>query len=1494
MTGRVNTKFVVALLVAMVLLTGGSIFAWRKLVQTDPAELIARGDVAMKQNNIPLALEQYRRALERRSSDPAIIRRYIDAVSMMPTPNITDARTYIEQMAMWMTNAVSLSPGDAAALDRLARFHYRLATEMNSTSSFDEIRTRCNQALERKADMLVALRWRGIAQTNRMRLLDLPDAERAATEKDLLAALEADPNDLEAEQHLVQWYLLEARHLDRAATTAARAKELFAKGVDQSQKMLARDPADPRRMVNHLRTLATVRDTSAATEMMNNLEKQLLLKPEPADVVATTADMLVGTDFRYLEREGASGTMTRGMARSETLLRAAVAQHADDPELNFRLGRILSQQRNYDQAIYYFGHIRGLNPPNSPIDSLDLFQLQLGALFEQGNVMLNKADLAADPAERTAIMAQVEKIITELDSASRNSAQVNFLQGKLAMVREQWALATVKLDLANEQYKEQFPDALMLSAKARSRQGDEGAAAVRLEQLLKINPRLIVPHYELARINLKLRKYDTAWKHIKTVLDEFNPQDATALQLMAALLAQTGRIDEAINVYKQLDPAKHPELSLPLATLYMNAKKNDEAHKLLDPLYRAKPGDTRTLQLLLRVTTDPAQAAQYLALAKQAGVEDSLLKVIASVQSGDAADASQAMEEMVGQETDPLQRALGLYRLYQRSNKPDLAAQELAKATAINRDHPAVIEAQFQTALTARAWGEANALAARAATLNMDLAQGLFYYGQLAMAQGQYDNAATSFRRAVVMRPVFSDGWNQLGDAQRLMGDLGEAVTSYRRAIDQRPNNLRALNNLASVLIAREDFREALDALRAAADFASGDREIVERYLVFEERYGDPSKALAARQKYAEQNPADLGARRALAASLARGQKFAEAQTLVDQLIAAEGKTPANLSVAALILAVQGQRDQALKLLEDHVASRGDKVIAEEYMLLASYQRTFGDNEAAIASLRKAIAIEDPKLHPASRVLADFFFDTGRYADAVGLYQTIWSSNEPDRPVGQRLAEALMRSGDPKQAQDLLAQLVAKFGQDVNSSLLAGIIATVRNEYDQAMTHFNRAVELAPNRAIVYFHRAELYASRPGGDAAAITDLGRALDLDAKAPQPRFLLAQLYLRRAETRDAVRELQTLVRATPEFVRARSLLAQILLDLRDFDALRPFLNESARMFPRDPQWPRFQARLASRAGELDKVVSFLEQAMKIAPTRDTLGDLVNALIDAKRPADGLASLDANDAVVQESSILLAVRGRALVALNRPDDAQIAFSKAVAAINSYNTAGIAGSLAANAIGLDKTLALMQEQAQGDKASMLGLTMAGLELSHGRTQQAADRLQKLQDVVKPGSKDHAIRENFLSVAYHKLGQYDRAREAYEKLLQLEPGNVSAMNNLAYIFADKLNRPQDALAMARKAEAITPYDAEIVDTLGWAQFRAGQVSEALATLQRSIQIRKIPANLYHLAEALLSKGEVTKARELLTEAQALAVQLNDQDIAKSAQQRLEEISKRN
>jgi serine/threonine protein kinase/tetratricopeptide (TPR) repeat protein len=120
----------------------------------------------------------------------------------------------------------------------------------------------------------------------------------------------------------------------------------------------------------------------------------------------------------------------------------------------------------------------------------------------------------------------------------------------------------------------------------------------------------------------------------------------------------------------------------------------------------------------------------------------------------------------------------------------------------------------------------------------------------------------------------------------------------------------------------------------------------------------------------------------------------------------------------------------------------------------------------------------------------------------------------------------------------------------------------------------------------------------------------------------------------------------------------------------------------------------------------------------------------------------------------------------------------------------------------------------------------------------------------------------------------YRRAEADYSAILNREPNQYGSLNNLAWFLATcpdpRLRDPRRAVELARKATTLQPQRPVGWNTLGIAQYRAGDWEAARRTLTKSIELyasRSPPAtlesfNTFFLAMAHWQLGERERARQ--------------------------------
>ncbi len=123
-------------------------------------------------------------------------------------------------------------------------------------------------------------------------------------------------------------------------------------------------------------------------------------------------------------------------------------------------------------------------------------------------------------------------------------------------------------------------------------------------------------------------------------------------------------------------------------------------------------------------------------------------------------------------------------------------------------------------------------------------------------------------------------------------------------------------------------------------------------------------------------------------------------------------------------------------------------------------------------------------------------------------------------------------------------------------------------------------------------------------------------------------------------------------------------------------------------------------------------------------------------------------------------------------------------------------------------------------------------------------------------------------------LERLDRVPEAvavFRDVLRRRPDDPTAMNSLGYTLLDRTRRVREGLALVERAVEHKPDSYAIIDSVGWGLYRAGRAAEAREWLERAWSRSQDPEVAAHLGEVLWSLGQRDEARELWSEAAAMA-----------------------
>ncbi len=273
-------------------------------------------------------------------------------------------------------------------------------------------------------------------------------------------------------------------------------------------------------------------------------------------------------------------------------------------------------------------------------------------------------------------------------------------------------------------------------------------------------------------------------------------------------------------------------------------------------------------------------------------------------------------------------------------------------------------------------------------------------------------------------------------------------------------------------------------------------------------------------------------------------------------------------------------------------------------------------------------------------------------------------------------------------------------------------------------------------------------------------------------------------------------------------------------------------------------------AELAGMRDQIVALQSAAQVASLEKSALENRVRqlqvtAVNSAPAPAPGQADSEARiRALTQDRDNLLAKLGEA--------------NKELYGSRKQGAAARINELTDEVYALRARLAV-------DEAQVIPYTPEELALFKAAAPQLADRNAQKKSVQElPGGAAELVAE---AQHYFSAGQYDKAEDDYQKILQHDQNNGLVLANLAMIEMEQ-GKLDEAEKHIKEAVAQSPNDAYNLSTLGYLKFRQEKYDEALDALSRAAKLDpRNPEIQNYLGLTLGHKGLRAQAETALRKA---------------------------
>jgi tetratricopeptide (TPR) repeat protein len=471
----------------------------------------------------------------------------------------------------------------------------------------------------------------------------------------------------------------------------------------------------------------------------------------------------------------------------------------------------------------------------------------------------------------------------------------------------------------------------------------------------------------------------------------------------------------------------------------------------------------------------------------------------------------------------------------------------------------------------------------------------------------------------------------------------------------------------------------------------------------------------------------------------------------------------------------------------------------------------------------QAINTQDPGISERAFRIAEYLG-----ADQAALDTSlIWAKNAPDDLEAQRAAAIqLARSGRYDDSMAYMEKVLQGKGDTHFDFLALSAADTDPDTRNGLMKSFDRLLQKHPKNSQLVFGKALLLQQDDEAEAALKL-------LEQNPPEegevaPILLRARLLQNLNRGKEAIPLLEKSIKKYPDDKRLRLTYARMLVEQdRMEDAKVQFAN-LVQQYPDDDELRYSLALVCLEAKAWDEAKGYLEE-----------------LIERESHVDS-AHLNL---------------GRIAEENNAPQAALLEYAQ-VGPGNDYLPAQLrqADILMSNGRTdeAEKRLAAARE-AEPDYAIQLYLIQAETLSANNQGERA---WKVLQQALLQYPDD-------LNLLYTRAMQAEKRNDLaqMEKDLRLiikrDPENAMALNALGYTLSDRTTRYDEAKVLIEQAHKLNPEDPAVLDSLGWVNYRLGNLDEAERLLRMALERFPDQEVAAHLGEVLWANGKQREARQI-------------------------------
>ena len=699
--------------------------------------------------------------------------------------------------------------------------------------------------------------------------------------------------------------------------------------------------------------------------------------------------------------------------------------------------------------------------------------------------------------------------------------------------------------------------------------------------------------------------------------------------------------------------------------------------------------------------------------------------------------------------------------------------------------------------------------------------------GQRYFDKGQYREAEIQFENAIQVDSRFADAHYKLALAAMKLQQWPTAYQELLTTVQIQPDQYAAHLDMANLLIMGRQFNEAKEHLDLLAQKQPNNPDVYIARANYYAATNNTTAALADMQKALQLDPSRSDSYLNLALLLVRGQQWDTAEVNFKKAVALNPKSMTALVSLGSFYQTRGRFPEAEQVFRRAIETAADDP-SPRLSLAALYM---AENKPAQAEdfLRQSKK-DFPNDAVGYRMLGDFYFANNQLDKATTEYAALYQDHPKDLVVTKNYIQLLILKDRLDDARKLNDEVVKAKRDDPDAQVYKGEIEIRSGKASDAVNTLQAVLKNDPDNAVAHYQLG-LAFDQLGNTNRAEAEWRDAVRLRPDIVEAYRALAGVAIHRGDPGELAKDADQIIALQPASPDGYLLRAVADIDRKDFSTADEDIHRSLEKEPNNPAAYVQLGNLRMAQSKYAEAQKAYGQGLDQDPnSTDALGGVLNVDLVQKQPDRAIAAVKTQLAKYPKNAGFHIMLGQLLMEQKK------------------DLAGAEQEFK-QASDLDKK--------NGEALIKLG----SVQSERGATDQA---LQTYLD----GSKAYPKETVFCLLAggiYETKQDWENAKQQYRKVLEIQPDNPLASNNLAYVMLQQGGNVDVAFSMAQTARRQLPDNPNSADTLGLAFYQKHVYTSAINLFKEAV--KKEPDNAlfnYHLGLAYARSGQAALAKQQL------------------------------